>query len=94
MGKTSCTTFRGNNKKGEPKYSKKVSYNTVKEAEEWCIKNNLKKWMDKKKGLPVCLSDVFLLVGEWESVENARTYNLQVWASVRVPIEKNTSYEK
>ena len=48
MGKTSCTTFRGNNKKGEPKYSKKVSYNTFKEAEEWCIKNNLKKWMDKK----------------------------------------------
>ena len=49
MGKTSCTTFRGNNKKGEPKYSKKVSYNTFKEAEEWCIKNNLKKWMDKKQ---------------------------------------------
>ncbi len=48
LKKNGCTTFRGYDKNNQPKYSRKIYYNTFKEAEEWCLKNNLKKWEDKK----------------------------------------------
>jgi hypothetical protein len=46
--KGSCTTLRGYDDNGEPKYGRKVGYHTFKEAEEWCVRTNLELWNHKK----------------------------------------------